>query len=419
MNPDPRRSAGRRRGPFGHAAEELRFWRTLVKRAMRRHRTPFYLFSVKPVRAALDQLRVLGRDLPARHWLSFKTQPVRPLVAWWRREGRDVEVVSEFELRAALKEGFAPDRILVNGPAKQAWLRQYGAPGLRVNFDSLNEVRALAGVAKQRAWRVGVRIHTAQEFDPEYPGCPTQFGMQPDEARGAIRVLRRSGLRPEVAHFHLRTNVATPACYGRALDDVAGVCRSAGFSPDYLDCGGGLPPPHVLAPDGRRVDAAFELRELARVQRLALRAFPDARELWMENGRFLSARSGVLVVRVLDVKARGGLRQLICDGGRTLHALISTWESHGLVVVPGRRGPLRLTSVCGPTCMAFDRVARRRLPETIRPGDLLAWLDAGAYHVPWETRFSHGYARVLWHDGARLQVAREPERFEGWWGQWK
>jgi hypothetical protein len=69
--------------------------------------------------------------------------------------------------------------------------------------------------------------------------------------------------------------------------------------------------------------------------------------------------------------------------------------------------------------MAFDRMVRKELPGTIRPGDVLAWLDAGAYHIPWETRFSHGYARVLWHDGARIRLARERERFEDWWGQWR
>ena len=54
-----------------------------------------------------------------RHWLSLKTQPVAPLLRWWREQGRPVEVVSEFELRAALAEGFAPENILANGPAKQ------------------------------------------------------------------------------------------------------------------------------------------------------------------------------------------------------------------------------------------------------------------------------------------------------------
>jgi diaminopimelate decarboxylase len=404
---------------FGHSRAAVHFWRGLAARALKSQATPFYLFSVEPLRQALRELKSLEGDLPIRHWLSCKTQPVRPLLQWWRRQGRGIEVVSEFELLAALEEGFSPGRILVNGPAKQAWLKRHPVRGLWVNFDSLNETRALAGLASRLAWRVGVRLHTAQEFDPENPAYSTQFGMQREEAFAALKFLQQAGSPPEVVHFHLRTNVASPAIYQQALAEVADVCRGAGFSPAYVDCGGGLPPPHVLTPRGRPFDAQFDLPELARVYRLALKAFPDARELWLENGRFLSARSGVLVVRVLDIKERGGLRQLICDGGRTLHALVSNWEVHGMFVWPERRGPARLTAVCGPTCMAFDQLARRDLPGAIRPGDCLVWMDAGAYHVSWETRFSHGLAGVLWHDGRRVSVSRKAESFQSWWGQWK
>ena len=96
----------------------------------------------------------------ARHWLSCKTQPVAPLLRWWREQGRPIEVVSEFELRAALAEGFSPDAILLNGPAKHHWLPALAGEGLRglsVNFDSPAEVSALLPIARQLDWRCGVR----------------------------------------------------------------------------------------------------------------------------------------------------------------------------------------------------------------------------------------------------------------------
>jgi hypothetical protein len=68
--------------------------------------------------------------------------------------------------------------------------------------------------------------------------------------------------------------------------------------------------------------------------------------------------------------------------------------------------------------MAFDQLADRALPGRLQVGDHLVWMDAGAYHIPWETRFSHGWAAVLWHEDGRLSEARPAERFEDWWGQW-
>lgn len=404
---------------FGHPASQIRFWRGLVERALRSHETPFYLFSIEPIREALSDLSVLEASVPVRHWLSCKTQPVRALLQWWRRQGRGIEVVSEYELCAALAEGFPPEHILVNGPAKHTWLRRPARRGLRVNFDSLAEIDVLLPLAREGDWSVGIRFHTREEHDPGAPVWPTQFGLLREEAATAIRLLQRAGVRLETAHFHLRTNVASPEIYRRAANEVAEVCRATGFQPKHLDLGGGLPPPHVLSSDGQRYDAAFKLADLARVYREVAGQFLGLRELWLENGRFISARSGVLVLRVRDVKERGGLRQLICDGGRTTHALVSNWEAHAIITIPRRTGRAVPTAVYGATCMAFDQLACRPMPRSLRVGDCLVWLEAGAYHIPWETRFSQGWAKVLWHERDRLWVAREAESFASWWGQWK
>ena len=404
---------------FGHPPGTTSFWTHLVSQASRKHRTPFYLFSLEPISDALAELKALDGTLPVRHWLSCKTLPVRPLLQWWRRQGRGIEVVSEFELLAALKEEFKPEQILVNGPAKHHWLPRHAVRRLTVNFDSLREIDILLPLAKSLNWRLGIRCLTSEEFDPEKPENSTQFGLAAEATVKAVKRLQRSGAQIEVVHFHLRTNVDSAAIYGRAIREVAEICRAANWTPKFLDCGGGFPPRHTLARDGHEFAAKFDLTELARAYQTAARLLPGLQEIWLENGRFLSARCGVLVVLVLDVKERRGLRQLICDGGRTMHALVSNWETHELLVLPRRRGPTCMTAVCGPTCMAFDQLARRHLPRRIREGDLLAWMEAGAYHMPWETRFSHGLATVLWHENGKLKTAREKESFAAWWGQWK
>ena len=469
MKPAPKTSA---KLNFGHPPETIEFWKRLVREALSLSTpTPFFIFSALPVAARISELDAaltaagfkseisnLKSQIYCRHWLSCKTQPVAPLLRWWRAQGRPIEVVSEFELRAALAEGFAPENILVNGPAKHHWLTQcagapiaesarfknyqraeseFGAPtlrGLSLNFDSPAELAALLPLAKKLNWRCGVRINTREEFDPENPQFPTQFGFMPDEAIIAIKKLQRARVRLETVHFHLRTNISSSQSYQRAIAEVAEICRAAKFNPLHLDIGGGLPVRHVLTRGGKVFDGEFGLRAFAEMLRQSAKLFPGLREIWLENGRRISAGSGALVVKILDVKERRDwgkaesgkresgnmlLRQIICDGGRTLNALTSLWEQHKILTVPERTGAETLTTVHGPTCMAFDQLARIPLPRSLWAGDHLVWLDAGAYHIPWEARFSHGHAAVLWHDENGLRLARERQGFEEFWGHWK
>jgi diaminopimelate decarboxylase len=222
-------------------------------------------------------------------------------------------------------------------------------------------------------------------------------------------------LEPEVIHFHLRTNVASPDEYAEAMDEVLGLAQSAGWSPAVLDIGGGFPVEHVRDAGDTLCAARFSLEKMRGVVTSALQSHPHIRELWMENGRWLTAPAAVLAVRVLDIKERRGARILICDGGRTLHAMVAAWERHRVVSLPARRGAMVPTLVCGPTCMAFDHLGCHPLPTSVRPGDVLLWMDAGAYQLAWETRFSHGLAPITWTSGDCIRRVRAPETFRSWW----
>jgi diaminopimelate decarboxylase len=144
---------------------------------------------------------------------------------------------------------------------------------------------------------------------------------------------------------------------------------------------------------------------------MALDRSSSVEEIWLENGRCITESSTVLAVRVLDVKERADSRYLICDGSRTNHALAADHHANPILVLPDRAGPRRTTTVCGPRCMTDDRLGRWALPGDVDVGDVIVWTNAGAYHLPWETRFSYGLCAIVWFDrDERLVVARERER---------
>ena len=342
-------------------------------------------------------------DGGVRSWLSFKTHPLPKLVEWWVASGRGVEVVSETEFTTVRRLGCLPDQILVNGPAKHAWLGRSSDPAAAGSFRFTRELAALLPLALSCRWRVGVRIHAPGERDARDPRFGGPFGMTSSEAVAALRHLQASGADVQSVHFHLGQAPQQLDGYLRAVQHVARICEAAAFRPRFIDFGGGLPGPPA--------DAA--IRGLWRGIAFARAHFPEFEQVWLENGRFITEQAAALAIRVLDVKDRIDGRYLICDGGRTNHALAADRGLHPLLLLPDRTGPARLTTVCGPTCMTDDVLGRLLMPQDIVPGDVLVWMHAGAYHLPWETRFSQGLCAIVWADEAeRLSLAREREHVQ-------
>jgi diaminopimelate decarboxylase len=382
----------------GERIEDGARWLDVARRAADLAGTPCYVTRAAPIRAAVECLERADGDV--RSWLSYKTHPLPRLAEWWIAGGRGVEVVSETELTTVSGLGCTPDQILVNGPAKHAWLGRHPVPRLRVHFDSPAELAALLPLALDCQWRVGVRLHAPDERDARDGRFGGPFGMTAREAVDALRCLLTAGADVQGIHFHLGQAPQQTDGYVRGVEHAARVCDAAGFRPRYVDLGGGLPAPPAEA-------AVLSLwRGIA-----AARAhFPALEQIWLENGRFVTEQAAALVVRVLDVKDRVEGRYLLCDGGRTNQALAADRGLHPFLVLPRRTGRARLTTVCGPTCMTDDVLGRLALPDDVAAGDLLVWMHAGAYHLPWETRFSQGLCAIVWADDAEeLSLVRERE----------
>ena len=397
--------------------QQVAEWRAIA-RAAEHFGTPFYIVWAAPFAAAVRRAQAItiGR-WKRRLWYSYKSQPVPALARFARDLGMGIEVVSPFELHAAQHMGFRPEETLVNGPAKHHWMPR-DVLGLNVVFDSLREVRELAPAAKALGWRCGLRVAVPQQINADAPQFPVQFGMCSSEIKQAVDELKSKEVELDILHFHLRSNVPDVSDYRYALEYLRDVADEAVIAPRIIDIGGGLPDPSLPT---QPHFPTVSLEELGEVLALSRPLFPKAEEIWLELGRALLAPAGALVVSVLDIKERSGFQVLICDGGRTNHALPSDWETHDVATARHLVGAgQRDTIISGPSCMAFDSFYQGAFSSDIRTGDRIIYFSAGSYHIPWETRFSFGECRVLWvgEDG-QIEEIRIAESVEQWLGRWQ
>ncbi len=344
--------------------------------------TPFYVYSLD---AVLQRARAFQQAFP-RAWLAFALKANRhpPLLRALAAAGLGADVVSLGEWRAALAAGFPPARIVVNGNAKSdALLRAAIAAGAAsINLDAAEElprvVDAARAVGRRAAVAVrvnpGLDVHTHPHLQVAARG--SHFGVPLTRlVEVAQTIARTPELRWQGIHLHPGSQLLQPEdwhAWGRAARAAITHLRAAGLPVPQVNWGGGLGITYTEEPDPTPADLAAVL-------------LPYVADLGVERhifepGRYLVARAGVLVVRVVQVKRAWGRRFVAVDGGMNALLRPALYGARHRVwpVVQGEpNGP---ATVVGPNCESADVLARDvPLPEDLGPGNLLAVLDAGAY----------------------------------------
>jgi diaminopimelate decarboxylase len=316
-------------------------------------------------------------------------------------------VVSRGEWAGAGDAGVPNGRITLEGIGKtDADLRAAvraagrGEPLLWIAVESADELAVLAGLAShERLPRpIDVLLRLNPDVAPETHDAlavgrgASKFGLTETELTEAVDAFAGSrGLRLRGIHVHVGSQLGAVDAWRdavrRALALVA-LVRGGLDDFDTLDVGGGFPvaPLGEPAPDpsrfARELPALFD----------GVPADRRPRRLAIEPGRFLVARAGWLVARVLHVRSRGR-RQVVLDAGMTelirpalygaRHDVVAL-TSLGLAIDHAARLPgpgaddADVVDVHGPICESTDALGEHLLPP-LRRGDLVAIRDAGAY----------------------------------------
>ncbi|MFC4507128.1 MULTISPECIES: phosphopantetheine-binding protein [Streptomyces] len=359
-----------------------------------RHGTPLYVYDLARVRTALEDLRA-ALPQPSRIYYSLKANPHPGLVAELRRGGARAEVTSRGELAAALEAGHPAAELMYSGPGKvPAELDEAITAGLHTfsaeSFGDLERIGAAAHAQGVTADCV-LRINAAGapgEAGLRMTGGPSQFGFDLDDLAADKARLLTPGTRIVGMHFFPLTNArdedSLAAELAQSVRTAAQLREELGIPLHLLDLGGGFAAPYATPGE----------RPVYRGLRTALTAvldehLPGWRDgepvVAFESGRYLVGDSGVLVTGVTDVKNSRGSAYAVLDSGiNHLGGLSGLGRLLPLKATPlsgpGETGEGTIT-LAGPLCTPADVLNRAAALPGIRPGDLLAFPNVGAYGI--------------------------------------
>ena len=373
---------------------------------------------------------VSSRDV----FYSYKTNPVPTVLARLHAHGAGAEVISPYELWLAIRLGVPGGRLIYNGPAKspdsiRAAIR-HGA--LLVNANSASEAALAASIAadERRVISLGLRVTVPGSWGG-------QFGIASIDAAASAVLAALDDRWVDLRGLHVHRGITirdaiTMEGYVRAvLDRAAELRRRTGWAPAILDLGGSLACPTVAAVPWRQfrlnralgsdllppnpstclsiADAAMIAAELVAADAAA--AGIAAPRIVLEPGRALTGDTQFLLTSVVDVN-NGPLPHAVLDAGTNIAEPVTS-EFHQLfsVTAPGVPSTTGYRLV-GPICTPADVLVNHwRLPP-LASGHVLAFMDTGAYFVPFSTTFSFPKPAIVVQDGTDVRVARRAETFD-------
>ena len=358
------------------------------------HGTPFYAYDLDVVERSLADLRDV---LPPRFDVAYavKANPALAVVAHLGSLGVGADVASGGELELVRRAGIEPADVVFTGPGKRDdELAAAVDAGLRaVTVESPGELARLEAIAATCGRRTPVLLRMA--LDVAAPSETVRivgdagagkFGMDAEAlGRAALRAARSPHLELLGLHAFGASNVLdADALAGHAASTMSAARAMAvatGIDLRLIDMGGGLGIPYAT---GERPLDLAGFGAALRALDAAWTADPVTREtrVIVEPGRYLVARAGAYVARVVDRKCANGATVVILDGGIN-HLLRPALVGQEHRIVPlgaaTRAEPREPVTIAGPLCSGLDVLAREvaMVPPVV--GDLLAVLDVGAY----------------------------------------
>lgn len=348
--------------------------------------TPFYCYSSAALEAQYRRFAAAFAGQRALICFAVKANSNLAVIRSFARLGAGADVVSEGELRRALAAGVPPERIVFSGVGKTreelAFALARGIHQINVEsepeLEALSEVAAAMGVKAPVALRVNPDVDARTHAKITTGTKETKFGID----LGLIQHLaRRAAALPGIAleglAVHLGSQLTQLEPYRLAfhrLAELVAALRADGIALSRLDLGGGLGVSYRdVAPPPAIEDYAALVREATDGLGLAVS---------IEPGRALVARAGVLVARIIYRKVGATRRFLVLDAAMNdlmRPALYDAWHEIVPVREPSAGDERSAVDIVGPICESTDTFAAQRQMPAMRPGDLVAFLTAGAY----------------------------------------
>lgn len=379
-------------------------------------KTPFYLYDFDLIKSRFLKLKSAFKARKSQIFYAMKANSNLSLLQMLARLDSGFDCVSIGEVKRALRVGVKPYKIIFSGVGKNEEELEQALKFdiLYINLESEEEMLLLESVAKKLDLKARISIRVNPNVDAKtHPYISTglnenKFGVELEVARKMYLYAAKSEfLEPVGVHFHIGSQLLDISPIHDAALIVAKLLRelkALKIELKFFDVGGGL----GVGYKGEKEPCLYDYAQgiLANLSGLDV-------TIGLEPGRFLVAKSGVLVCSVLYEKITPKKRFMIVDAAMNDLIRPSLYDAYHEIVLPYTKGEVSPCDVVGGICESGDFFAKDRRLAKSKSGDIVLIKEAGAYGFSMSSNYNTRprICELALENGA-VKMVRKREKFE-------
>jgi diaminopimelate decarboxylase len=359
----------------------------------RRKHVPFYLYHSAHIerraKYLMQSLRAsLNQELSVHY--AMKSNFNEKILRLLKKQGIGIDVVSAGEMKIAMDVGFSPKQVIFSGVGKtepeiQAAIRHHI---FQLNVESLPELERVGKLSARMKTKISIGLRMNPGVNPKtHPYITTgfrenKFGLDPAQLLEAVALFKKyKYLHYQGMGLHIGSQIFDFSALSEGIEKTLQLDQSLqeqGLVSTVFDVGGGVGVDYTQ--NAEMIDATT-LKNFTDVLQSALGRCD--KKICFEPGRFLVARSGVLLTEVQYVKQTPFKKFVIVNTGMNHLLRPALYQAeHRLLSLTRKKGvdsSAEVVDIVGPVCESSDVLARGRQLPQVEEGDWLAIADTGAY----------------------------------------
>ena len=352
--------------------------------------TPFYLYSHKSIKETYDNLK---SALSTEIFFAVKANSNQAILRLIKNCGAGADVVSAGELQRAIHAGFDSNKIIFEGVGKSKEDIEYAIrQNIRlINVESINELKLISNIGDDinKVINVGIRLNpdlNANTLDKISTGKKTdKFGISLNKLNEVITIAQSSkNINLMGVSCHIGSQINDISIFKKVfsvMKKTAELALSNGITLKYLDLGGGF------AINYEKDSNDLDIVSIGKLVNSIFKHVPYS--VSFEPGRYLVAKSGIIITKILTTKENGGINFLITDAGmQTLLRPAIYGAIHRIEALNNLNEKNVRYTVAGPICESTDIISKNiQLPKQ-KEENYLAIHDVGAYGAVMASKYN-------------------------------